>query len=107
MRFPRLLLVLPWLACCSIPAAAQVDPATLNGTITDPTGAVIPGVKVEAVSNDTGKQREARTNDDGIYIRPGLPIGVYTFVFSPTPSLPPHSARTALRLPPPLTLNQT
>ncbi len=66
------------------PAAAQIDRASLNGTVTDPTGAVVPGVKVEAVLENAGKQREALTNNDGIYVLPALPIGAYNITFSRT-----------------------
>jgi hypothetical protein len=73
-------LVLVWLGAAS--AAAQIDKASLNGTVTDSSGAVVVGVKVEAISADTGKQREAVTNNDGIYSLPLLPVGTYTFAFS-------------------------
>ncbi|PYV21233.1 MAG: hypothetical protein DMG27_21160, partial [Acidobacteria bacterium] len=62
--------------------AAQVDRASLNGTVTDPTGARVPGVKVEAILAENGKQREALTNDAGIYAIPTLPVGTYTISFS-------------------------
>ena len=62
--------------------AAQVDRASLNGTVTDPTGARVPGVKVEAILAENGKQREALTNDAGIYAIPTLPVGTSTISFS-------------------------
>ena len=58
------------------------DRASLNGTVTDPTGARVPGVKVEAILAENGKQREALTNDAGIYAIPTLPVGTSTI--SPT-----------------------
>src|SRR6266516_4421486 len=57
------------------PLAAQVDRASLDGAVTDPTGARVPGVKVEASSAENGKQREVMTNNAGIYVIPTLPVG--------------------------------
>src|SRR5712692_299908 len=61
---------------------AQVDRATLNGSVTDSSGAVIAGVKVEAISATTGKEREVLTNERGIYLIPAMPVGRYSIVFS-------------------------
>src|SRR5215831_7713885 len=69
-----------WLA--TQPLMAQVDRADLNGTVTDPSGAVIVGAKVDAISVATGKEREVLTNGQGIYVIPALPAGTYTFTFS-------------------------
>ncbi|PYV29003.1 MAG: hypothetical protein DMG24_00365 [Acidobacteria bacterium] len=63
-------------------AAAQVDRASLTGAVKDASGAVVAGAKVEAISVDTGKQRESRSNGDGIYTIALLPVGTYSFVFS-------------------------
>jgi len=61
---------------------AQVDRATLTGTITDSTGAVIPNANVEVTSQETGWKRAVQANADGAYVVPGLPIGAYTVVVS-------------------------
>jgi len=42
----------------------------------------VPGVKVEAILAENGKQREALTNDAGIYAIPTLPVGTSTISFS-------------------------
>jgi hypothetical protein len=65
-----------------LPLAAQVDRATLNGTVSDATGAVIPGAKVEAVAPATGLRRTTTTGPFGAYNLPGLPIGTYNVTFS-------------------------
>jgi hypothetical protein len=51
------------------PAAtgAQQQLATLQGTITDQSGAIVPGVTVIATSVDTGAPRTAMTNEAGVY----------------------------------------
>jgi len=56
---------------------AQSDRSTLTGTITDPSGAVMPGVKVELVNQATGLKYAADTNEFGIYVVPQLPVGRY------------------------------
>ncbi len=78
MRLMRLLAVLALVG----PALAQVDRATLVGTVTDSTGAVAPGAKVEVTSQGTGLRREAQTNESGTYTVSLLPIGVYTVTVS-------------------------
>jgi hypothetical protein len=56
---------------------AQTSNATLQGTITDPGGGVLPGVVVKLQSPATGLQREAVTNGSGLYVFNFLPAGVY------------------------------
>src|SRR5262245_43021705 len=56
---------------------AQSDRASVNGTVTDASGALIPTAKIEVVSPDTGYRREATTGVGGTYQISGLPIGTY------------------------------
>lgn len=58
-------------------AFAQVSTATLQGTVKDQTGALIPGVTIAVVHKDTGTSRNALTDDAGRYVVPQLPIGAY------------------------------
>src|SRR5215471_794715 len=77
--------ILSFLICLVAgPVAAQVDRATLNGTVTDPSGGVVVGARVEAVLTGKGEQREAFTNNNGIYLLPGMAIGRYTIAVSHT-----------------------
>ena len=62
----------------SDPLIAQVDRATLAGTVTDPSGGVVPGAKVELVSQETGLRRETVTGPVGNYSFSMVPIGLYT-----------------------------
>jgi hypothetical protein len=57
--------------------SAQADRASVNGTISDPTGAVIGGARVEVVSSTTGFQRQAISSDAGTFQLSALPIGTY------------------------------
>jgi hypothetical protein len=58
--------------------SAQLDRATLNGTVTDSSGAVVLNAKVELVSQETGLRRETLTGANGNFVFPQVPIGVYT-----------------------------
>lgn len=57
---------------------AQESNARLLGTITDPSGAVIPGANVTARNLATGLERKTVSNATGDYSIPGLAIGQYT-----------------------------
>jgi len=48
-------------------AAAQVETGRIVGTVTDPTGAVIPGAKLMVKSTATGAVRESTTDEQGGY----------------------------------------
>jgi len=61
--------------------AAQ-DRASINGTITDPSGAVVESAQVVLTSTVNGLQRKTTTKTDGIYQFSSLPVGTYTLSFS-------------------------
>ncbi|MGA3133400.1 MAG: TonB-dependent receptor [Terracidiphilus sp.] len=56
----------------------QAVNGTLLGTVTDPTGAVVPGAKVMIVLTGQSTQYETVTNGSGDYTEPDLPSGTYT-----------------------------
>ena len=58
-------------------AQGQAINATLEGTVTDSSGAVLPGVTVTVANTDTGDVRVALTNESGVYRAPLLPLGSY------------------------------
>ena len=62
----------------SVGAWSQTQLATVSGTITDPSGAVVPGVSVTIVSQGTGLKRSALTDTAGEYRFAGLPTGNYS-----------------------------
>jgi hypothetical protein len=68
-----MLLVLPVAA----PALAQRITATIRGTVTDPTGGVVPGAQVTLKGEDTGLARSTTTNTSGNYSFTELPVGSY------------------------------
>jgi hypothetical protein len=54
---------------------AQSDLASITGTVTDATGAVVPGVQVTVTNTSTGLTLHAVTNDLGFYTVLNLPNG--------------------------------
>jgi len=63
---------------------AQTTNATVTGTITDASGAVMPGVKVKVTNTDTGEVRSGTTSTAGYFSIPALPPGPYTLDASST-----------------------
>ncbi len=64
------------------PAFAQSQAANgaVEGTVTDTSGGVLPGVTVTITSTDTGTERVVVTNEIGLYRAPLLPLGTYRVV---------------------------
>src|SRR5262249_13231879 len=56
---------------------AQTTNATLGGTVSDSTGALIPGVTVTATNTQTGIVANVVTNETGAYQFSSLQTGVY------------------------------
>src|SRR5262245_49929932 len=73
-----LLALLIALATSSSPLFAQVKSSAITGTVTDTTGAVLPGVSVKVTETGTGTVNTTQTNEVGKYNVPYLPIGKYT-----------------------------
>lgn len=59
-------------------AVAQDIFGRISGTVTDPTGAVIPNVKVRIVNDETKLTRDVTTDPNGFYVATDLPVGSYT-----------------------------
>src|SRR5262249_1171784 len=70
-------LVLLGFALCAQLALAQVNTATISGTVHDASGAVLPGVSVVIQNQDTGISRTVSTNETGRYSAPALGLGNY------------------------------
>jgi hypothetical protein len=64
------------------PAFAQSQGANgaIEGTISDSSGGVLPGVTVTVTNLDTGTERSVVTNEKGLYRAPLLPLGKYRVV---------------------------
>jgi hypothetical protein len=80
----RLLRVITPLLCVAAMSSLAYGQVTtsLSGTVTDTSGAVLPGADVVAKADDTGTTFTAVTNDRGIFNIPAMPIGRYTVTVS-------------------------
>ena len=71
-------------ACCSLfligatDLSAQETAATLVGSISDASGAVVPEVLVRATNLATNVSRESKSDGSGNYTLPFLPAGDYS-----------------------------
>src|SRR5258706_9084672 len=61
----------------SVPLCAQVTGATLSGTVTDASGAVIANAQVAIRNTATGIAKDTTTDSAGFYAAPNLPAGPY------------------------------
>src|SRR5215471_14764538 len=61
-------------------AQSEIGGATLNGTVTDPSGAIIPKVKVSITQTSTGLKRTTETSSAGVFTLSTLPSGTYDVV---------------------------
>lgn len=80
MKRPSFFLAAILVLLSAAPSLAQRSTATLRGTVTDATGAVLPGVAVTATQVETGVARTTVTNQSGIFFLPELPVGRYNVV---------------------------
>ena len=69
--------------CCLITLALSVSAvaqfkASIQGSVTDPSGAVVSGATVVVTNQETGKAQQVTTSDDGFYRVTGLSPGRYT-----------------------------
>jgi len=84
------------LAAALTPAFAQVETARITGTVTDASGAVIPGVQITMVHLQTNRKVAATTNEAGHYVSIPLPLGNYR-VEAETPGFK-HVVRSGITL---------
>jgi Carboxypeptidase regulatory-like domain/TonB dependent receptor-like, beta-barrel len=70
-------IVLVLLACASM-ARAQTATGGVNGNVTDPSGAVVPGATVKLTNEATQLETLSKTNETGNYVFVGVQPGTYT-----------------------------
>ncbi|MFN7924629.1 MAG: TonB-dependent receptor [Bryobacteraceae bacterium] len=71
------LLTFLWGAMFAAAAMAQQGTGTISGIVTDPQDAVAAGAEVRVRNVATNSMFRTRTNDQGFYAAPGLPVGEY------------------------------
>jgi hypothetical protein len=89
LRAAALLALLAWPAA---PASAQEITGNITGSVTDQTGAVLPGVTVTAKHLGRGLTKEVVSSAGGSYLLAFLPTGAYEITFS-LPGFKPYVAR--------------
>src|ERR1700733_8911355 len=62
---------------CALAVFAQGDRGTITGTVTDPTGAVVPNANIQITNSDTAAVYKVGTTSTGNYTLPNLPAGSY------------------------------
>src|SRR5580693_7493798 len=83
MKSMRSVLFLAGLICLlDLPARAQQTLGSINGTVTDSSGAVVQNATVKIHNLATGLEQTANTKSDGSFSIVDLPIGTYSVTFS-------------------------
>ena len=73
----RLLLLLLLVVPGRLAAQSQSAGGSIEGTVTDESGAVLPGATVTVRNQATGVVRETTTDGSGVFRAPLLPVGLY------------------------------
>jgi len=76
-HFLTTVVFLTLLGVSSMLVHGQAISGNLTGTVTDPSGAVVTGAKVDATNVDTGQTLSTTTRSNGEYVFTNLPVGTY------------------------------
>ena len=82
--FRRLLVLALGLCVGNVGFAQNSNSGDIRGTVTDSSGALVPGATVTVTNNDTGVISRFVSNNDGIYDTNSILPGSYTVEFSKT-----------------------
>jgi Carboxypeptidase regulatory-like domain/TonB-dependent Receptor Plug Domain len=75
LRITRMLMLL--LGIALLPHIVRAQTASINGTVTDPSGAVVPGATITVVNEATNATREVQSSESGTYSLSSLTPGKY------------------------------
>jgi Carboxypeptidase regulatory-like domain len=84
-KFNKILIVGLMLIITQVAIQAQLTTGSISGTVTDSSGAVVPGATVN-VKGQSGQNYTATTNGDGVYTIPGVQAGSPTYTVTITAS---------------------
>ena len=82
LRYSFMFLLLAAILLAPFARAQNSNTGELKGAVTDPSGAVVPGVSVAIKNVQTGVVTPTTTNKVGLYDVPFLSPGSYTITFS-------------------------
>jgi hypothetical protein len=109
----RLFLAVLMILSLGVAANAQTFRGAINGTVTDPSGGVVPNAQVRATETATGIDHATVTTTDGVFAFQDIPLGFYKVTVT-APGFPPYAvdkvevvAGTIYTLPVKLTLQQS
>src|SRR5881628_2175927 len=71
-----------WIAALAVSTAYAQFNSTLEGLVTDPTGAVVPDAGVRITNVETGVVHNTKTTQAGLYRMASLPAGNYRIAVS-------------------------
>jgi hypothetical protein len=77
MKFQRSLSILIAGALYAASLLAQAPTGIISGTVTDSSGAVVPGANITITDKSTASSRSVPTSADGLFSAPSLPAGTY------------------------------
>ena len=77
-----LILMLCWFCVGTWTLQAQIDRGSIVGQVTDSTGAVVPGAKIQVTNVNTNTSIALEANDQGLYTASNLPAGTYRVVIT-------------------------
>src|SRR4030095_8096180 len=93
----RVVVILACLFLSAPPSTAQTTTSSIEGTVTDASGAVIQGAEVTARGATLAAKRRTTTDAKGVYRLAALPAGTYTIVVT-APGLAANTAAIEVTL---------
>jgi len=101
----QLIAVLALVVCLAGAAVAQESTGKISGTVTDQTGAVVPGTTITATSPTLPKGLEVASDAAGRYVLQALPVGTYTLTVAKTGFTTLRQQNVAVRIGSDITYN--
>ncbi len=80
----RLVLAILVVLSLAVGVNAQTFRGTINGTVTDPSGGVVPNATVKATENATGIDHNTVTTSEGSFAFQDIPLGLYKVTVTAT-----------------------
>ena len=80
----RLVLAILVVLSLAVVVNAQTFRGAINGTVTDPSGAVVPNAAVKATETATGIDHNTVTTSDGVFAFQDIPLGLYKVTVTAT-----------------------
>jgi hypothetical protein len=80
----RLALAIVVVLSLAVAANAQTFRGAINGTVSDPSGAVVPNAAVKATESATGIDHNTITTSDGVFSFQDIPLGFYKVTVTAT-----------------------